>query len=83
MEKGREQKLAVAHLALTATNEIDAFGVANCYALISCSKSKGGHRDVARNVYVSSLYRKSVMVAEAWGLPFGILSAKYGLARSE
>jgi hypothetical protein len=30
-------------------------------------------------MYVSSLYGKSVMVAEGWGLSFSILSAKHGL----
>lgn len=79
MEKRSEQKLAIAHLALQATKDIEASGTANCHALISCSKSKGGYRDLARNMYVSPLYRKSVLVAEAWGLPFSILSAKYGL----
>lgn len=54
-------------------------GSANCFALISCSKSKGGHRDIARDMYVSPLYRKSVQLAELWGVPFYILSAKYGL----
>lgn len=69
----------VAQLALRATSEVQALGPSNCHALISCSKSKGGHRDLARNMYVSSLYRKSVMAAQAWGLSFSILSAKYGL----
>ncbi|WP_456772122.1 DUF6884 domain-containing protein [Bradyrhizobium sp. USDA 4369] len=49
------------------------------FALISCSKSKGGHRDIARDMYTSPLYRKSVQLAELWGIPFYILSAKYGL----
>jgi uncharacterized protein DUF6884 len=79
MEKITDQRQAIAQIAMRATNEIQTLGPVNCHALISCSKSKGGHRDLARNVYVSSLYRKSVMVAEAWGLTFSILSAKHGL----
>ena len=79
MEQDPEHKLTPAPLAMRATAEVEALGPSNCHALISCSKSKGGHRDLARNVYVSSLYRKSVMVAEAWGLSFSILSAKHGL----
>jgi hypothetical protein len=70
---------SVAQSALRATFEIEGLGASNCHVLISCSKSKGGHRDLARNMYVSPLYRKSVMVAEGWGIPFSILSAKYGL----
>jgi hypothetical protein len=64
---------------MRATAEIEALGPSNCHALISCSKSKGGHRDLARNMYVSPLYRKSMMVAEGWGVSFSILSAKHGL----
>jgi hypothetical protein len=79
MEKSLESQTAVSHLAMRATAEIQDIGPSNCHALISCSKSKGGHRDLARNMYVSSLYSKSVMVAEGWGIPFSILSAKYGL----
>jgi hypothetical protein len=30
-------------------------------------------------MYVSPLYRKSVLVAKGWGVPFSILSAKHGL----
>ncbi len=54
-------------------------GASNFHALISCSKTKSGHRDTARNMYASPLYRKSVLLAESWGLTFSILSAKYGL----
>jgi hypothetical protein len=79
MDKGSDQKPTIAQLALRATNDVNARGHANCHALISCSKSKGGHRDLARNMYVSPLYRKSVMVTEVWGLSFSILSAKHGL----
>jgi len=79
MEKTTDQKPTIAQLAMRASNEVEAFGPANCHALISCSKSKGGHRDLARNMYVSPLYRKSIIVAEGWGLPFSILSAKHGL----
>jgi hypothetical protein len=79
MEKIPDEASMIPKLALHAAKEIKELGPANCHALISCSKSKGGHRDLARNMYVSPLYRKSVMVAEAWGLSFSILSAKYGL----
>jgi len=78
MEK-LDAQTTVAQSAMRATAEIEDLGPSNCHALISCSKSKGGHRDLARNMYVSSLYRKSVMVAEGWGISFSILSAKYGL----
>jgi hypothetical protein len=79
MESTPSHRPTVAKLAMRATKEVEALGSANCHALISCSKSKGGHRDIARNMYVSPLYRKSVMVAEGWGLSFSILSAKHGL----
>jgi hypothetical protein len=79
MEKTSDQELTIAQLAMRAANQVEALDPANCHALISCSKSKGGHRDLARNMYVSSLYRKSVLVVEGWGLSFSILSAKHGL----
>jgi hypothetical protein len=79
MEKALDQKPTIPQLAMRAAREIEAFGPNNCHALISCSKSKGGHRDLARNMYVSPLYRKSVMAAEEWRLSFSILSAKHGL----
>jgi hypothetical protein len=67
MEK-LDAQVTVAQSAMRAVAEIEGLGPSNCHALISCSKSKGGHRDLARNMYVSPLYRKSVMVAEGWGL---------------
>src|SRR5882757_4303000 len=79
MEKASDQEPTVAQLAMRATNDVEALDANNCHALISCSKSKGGHRDLARNMYVSPLFRKSVLVAEAWNLPVSILSAKHGL----
>lgn len=79
MESSSDPKLDPVQLAMRATAHVEALNPANCHALISCSKSKGGHSDLARNMYVSPLYRKSVMVAEGWRLPFSILSAKYGL----
>ena len=69
-------------MALASADTI-RLGSANFFALISCSKSKGGHRDIARDMYVSPLYRKSVQLAELWGVPFYILSAKYGLLHPE
>jgi hypothetical protein len=79
MEKTSDEKQTVAQLAMHATKEVETLGPTNCHALISCSKTKGTHRDLARHIYVSPLYRKSVMVAEGWGLSFSILSAKHGL----
>jgi hypothetical protein len=79
MERFSDLDPSVAQLAMRATSDIEVLNPANCHALISCSKSKGGHRDIARNMYVSPLFRKSVMAAEGWGLPFSILSARYGL----
>jgi hypothetical protein len=70
---------STAELALSCSSTIRSIGIDNLHTLISCSKSKGGHRDAARNMYVSPLYRKSVMLTERWGIPFSILSAKYGL----
>src|SRR5580658_3723960 len=74
MDRGSDPNPTIAQLAMRATNDVEELGPASCHALISCSKSKGGHRDLARNMYVSALYRKSVMVAEAGGLSFNILS---------
>jgi hypothetical protein len=79
MEKPSNPKATTAQIAMRATAEIEALGADNCHALISCSKTKGGHRDTARNMYISPLFQKSMMVAESWGLSFSILSAKYGL----
>ena len=73
------QENALARLALETASEIQTLGAARCHVLIACSKSKGTHRDIARNMYVSALYRKSVLTAEGWGIPFSVLSAKYGL----
>ena len=70
---------ATAKLALSCSSEIHSIGHENLYVLISCSKTKGGHREVARDMYASPLYRKSVMLTEKWGVRFGILSAKHGL----
>jgi hypothetical protein len=83
MEKLPDPKLDPIQLARRAAAHVEALDPTNCHALISCSKSKGGHSDLARNMYVSPLYRKSVMVAEGWGLSFSILSAKYGLLDPE
>jgi hypothetical protein len=79
MEQASDSKLSLAQLAMRATDEVGTLGPLNCHALISCSKSKGSHRDLARNMYDSPLFGKSMMVAEGWGIPFSILSAKYGL----
>jgi len=83
MERFSDPKLDPIQLAMRAAAHVEALNPAYCHALISCSKSKGGHSAFARNMYVSPLYRKSVMVAEGWGLSFSILSAKYGLLDPE
>ena len=83
MERFPDPKPDPIQLAMRAAAHVEALNPTNCHALISCSKSKGGHSDFARNMYVSPLYRKSVMVAEGWGLSFSILSAKYGLIDPE
>jgi hypothetical protein len=83
MESFADLKSDPIQLAMRAGAHVEALNPINCHALISCSKSKGGHSDVARNMYISPLYRKSVMVAEGWGLSFSILSAKYGLLDPE
>jgi hypothetical protein len=79
MERFLDPKPDPIEFAMRASAHVEALKATNCHALISCSKSKGGHSDLARNMYVSPLYRKSVMVAEGWGLSFSILSAKHGL----
>ena len=73
----------LARLALDTWTKVNELGPGNCHVLISCSKSKGTHRDEARNLYVSPLYRKSVLVSEGWGTSFSILSAKHGLLSPE
>jgi hypothetical protein len=79
MEKSLDLKPDPIRLAMRATAHVQSLNPIDCHALISCSKSKAGHNDLARNMYVSPLYRKSVLVAAGWGLSFSILSAKYGL----
>ncbi len=76
--KSTSVQTSLARLALSSAASILP-DVERFFVLISCSKSKGGHRDIARDMYVSPLYRKSVQLAELWGVPFYILSAKYGL----
>lgn len=70
---------AIPQLALSAAVKVARLGPANCHALISCSKTKATHRDFARNMYASPLFRKSVLTTERWKVPFSILSAKFGL----
>lgn len=74
---------SLARLAFEASRKIESEGPDSFHVLISCSKTKGTHRDLARNLYESPLYRKSVLTAEGWGVPFSILSAKFGLLRPE
>lgn len=70
---------SMAKLALACVSRVRALGVDQCHTLISCSKTKGGHREAARHLYTSPLYRKSVTLTERWAIPFSIMSAKYGL----
>jgi hypothetical protein len=74
---------ATAKLALACALQVRAIGTDRLHTLISCSKSKGGHRDSARHMYTSPLYRKSVLLTEHWGISFSILSAKYGLLQPD
>lgn len=79
MEKEPGSGIDPIEFAMRASAQIHALDPMSCHVLISCSKTKLGHRDTARNMYVSPLYRKSVLVAEGWRIPFSILSAKHGL----
>ncbi|MGY4366292.1 hypothetical protein ACVW1A_002357 [Bradyrhizobium sp. LB1.3] len=79
MEKPANEERDPVLLAARAAASFQDISRNDCHVLISCSKSKGTHSDVARNMYVSPLYRKSVLLTEAWGFSFSILSAKYGL----
>jgi hypothetical protein len=47
--------------------------------LIGCSRRKGSHKTKAADLYTSSLFRKSRMLAEQAADRWYILSAKYGI----
>jgi hypothetical protein len=79
MQSGLDKKTYPIEFAVKAIDRIGSFNVKNCHVLISCSKTKSHHRERARDMYISPLYRKSVAVAEGWKMPFSILSAKHGL----
>ena len=79
MAEALSQDRTLSRLALEVSSKVEVLGPTNCHALIACSKTKCTHRDLARHMYVSSLYRKSVLAAEGLGVQFSILSAKYGL----
>jgi hypothetical protein len=64
---------------MTALTAVEEAALGDCHVLIACSKSKQDYPELAQNMYVSPLYRKSVLVAKGWGVPFSILSAKHGL----
>ena len=49
------------------------------HVLIACCKTKLAGRNEAQNCYVSPLFKLSKQYAAKRGLPFSILSAKYGL----
>jgi hypothetical protein len=68
--------LVTAKLALECSSKIHSVAPDKFHALISCSKSKGGHREVARHMYNSPLYREPVILAERRGIPFSILSVE-------
>jgi len=78
MEHTKDCDIIIAQRAAEAAVKIQQLGP-NGYALISCSKTKNTHRDLARHMYASPLFRKSVLVAERLKLSFSILSAKFGL----
>ena len=51
--------------------------------LLGCVKSKVGHPAPARDLYCSALWWRRRAYAEATGLPWMILSAKYGLVQPD
>src|SRR5262245_56409920 len=80
MNDASEKIRGLVQIAIRTMAKIEMLGPQNCHALIACSKTKvASYRESARNMYTSPLYKKSVLVAETWGVPFSILSAKYGL----
>ena len=57
--------------------------MASRIALIACSKTKQDHKEAARELYCSDLFRKSVVYAERVADRWFVLSAKYGLVAPE
>src|SRR5262249_18299490 len=55
----------------------------NTAYLVSCVSQKQGHKCAARDLYISSWFLKAREYAEASGIPWFILSAKYGLVPSD
>jgi hypothetical protein len=51
--------------------------------LVTCVKAKATHPAAARDLYVSTLFRKQRAYAEHRGLPWFILSAEHGLVAPE
>lgn len=51
--------------------------------LVSCVKTKRNEASKAKDLYISTLFRKERSYAEATGLPWYILSAEYGLVDPE
>lgn len=47
--------------------------------LISCSKTKADGTRIAKEMYISALFKKSIEFAESQGGEVAILSAKYGV----
>lgn len=74
---------SMARLALSCSQNIALRNASDCYTLISCTKSKAGHRDRAQDLYTSPLFRKSLLLTRLWQIPFSVLSAKYGLVDSD
>lgn len=51
--------------------------------VVGCVNQKQPYRALAKDLYVSNLFRKRRAYAEASGLPWFILSAKYGIAQPD
>lgn len=47
--------------------------------LVACSSRKGADRARARDLYTGVLFRRSIAYFEARGIPWAVLSAKYGV----
>ncbi|MES5481543.1 hypothetical protein QMZ05_02220 [Bradyrhizobium sp. INPA03-11B] len=66
-------------LALDLVRRLERLDPKKTHLLISCSKTKGTHRAPAGELYTSALFIKSRRLADAYQVPFSILSAKHGL----
>lgn len=66
-------------LGLALVRRMERLDPKKAHLLISCSKTKGDYRALAGDLYTSALFVKSRRLADAYHLPFSILSAKHGL----